>query len=76
LAAVGAQNGHRQQADGEETMDAQKAKEQSRDEKRKRADLDRRYGKIGISAVAGALKHQPCKKPRQKDREIVPEDCD
>jgi hypothetical protein len=26
--------------------------------------------------VAGALKHQPCEKPRPKDRDIVPEDCD
>jgi len=59
-------------------MEAQKAKQPSPDEKRKRADLDKRYGKIGISAVAGALKHkhEPGKKPRQKDREIVPEDCD
>jgi len=57
-------------------MEAQKAKQPNPDDKRKRADLDKRYGKIGISAVAGALKHQPGKKPREKDREIVPEDCD
>ena len=57
-------------------MEAHKAKQPNPDDKRKRADLDKRYGKIGISAVAGALKHQPCKKPQKKDREIVPEDCD
>jgi hypothetical protein len=51
-------------------------KELSREDTRKRADLERRYGKIGISAVAGALKHQPCEKQRVKDREIQPEDCD
>ena len=36
----------------------QQGMEQGRDERRKRPDLDKRYGKIGISAVAGALKHQ------------------
>jgi hypothetical protein len=56
-------------------MNVEKATEQ-RDENRKRAELDKRYGEIGISAVAGALKHQPCEKPRKKDREIVPHDCD
>jgi hypothetical protein len=56
-------------------MNVEKATEQ-REEKRKRAELDKRYGEIGISAVAGALKHQPCEKPRKKDREIVPHDCD
>ena len=57
-------------------MTAQKRQEDVREDTAKRADLDKRYGKIGISAVAGALKHQPCEKPRRKDREIVPEDCD
>ncbi len=53
-----------------------KGTEQVRDERRRRGDLDKRYGEIGISAVAAALKHQPCEKPRKKDREIVPQDCD
>ncbi len=56
-------------------MNVEKAAEW-RDDKRKRAELDKRYGEIGISAVAGALKHQPCDKPGKKDREIVPHDCD
>lgn len=54
----------------------EKGTEQKRDERRKRAELDKRYGKIGISAVAGALKHHPCETPKRKDREIVPQDCD
>jgi hypothetical protein len=57
-------------------MNVEHGTEQRRDEKRKRADLDKRYGEIGISAVKGALKHHPCEKPRKKDREIVPQDCD
>jgi hypothetical protein len=57
-------------------MNAAKGRQDAREDKTKRADLDKRYGKIGISAVAGALKHQPCEKPRPKDRDIVPEDCD
>jgi hypothetical protein len=50
--------------------------EKGKEERGKRGELDKRYGEIGISAVAGALKHQPCDKPKQKDREIVPQDCD
>jgi hypothetical protein len=57
-------------------MNVEKGTDQRRDETRKRAELDKRYGEIGISAVAGALKHQPCEKPRKRDREIVPNDCD
>jgi hypothetical protein len=57
-------------------MNVEKGTDRRRDETRKRAELDKRYGEIGISAVAGALKHQPCEKPRKKDREIVPDDCD
>ncbi len=51
-------------------------KGQVRDDRRKRGELDKRYGQIGISAVAAAVKHRPCEKPKQKDREIVPQDCD
>jgi hypothetical protein len=57
-------------------MNAAKGRQDAREDTTTRADLDKRYGKIGISAVAGALKHQPCEKPRPKDRDIVPEDCD
>lgn len=57
-------------------MNVEKGTEQGREEKRRRAELDKRYGEIGISAVAGALKHHPCDQPRKKDREIVPDDCD
>ena len=40
------------------TMNASKATEQSQDSKRHYSDLDSRYGKIGISAVAAALSYQ------------------
>ena len=36
-------------------MTAMKSTEQSQDSRRQRSDLDARYGKIGISAVAAAL---------------------
>ena len=39
-------------------MNASKATEQSQDSKRQYSDLDSRYGKIGISAVAAALSYQ------------------
>jgi len=40
-------------------MQAAKAAQQSqKDSKRQSNDLDNRYGKIGISAVAAALRHQ------------------
>ena len=39
-------------------MNASKATEQSQDSKRDYSDLDSRYGKIGISAVAAALSYQ------------------
>lgn len=57
-------------------MNIQNGTEQGKNEQRTRAELDKRYGDIGISAVAGALKHQACEKPGKKDREIVPIDCD
>lgn len=60
-------------------MSAQKRPEPQRpprEDKRQTGELDKRYGKIGISAVAGAMKHRPGEKPRQKDREIVPQDSD
>ena len=39
-------------------MNATKATEQSQDSRRQTNELDNRYGKIGISAVAAALRHQ------------------
>jgi len=39
-------------------MNATKATEQSQDSQHSYSDLDTRYGKIGISAVAAAVRHQ------------------
>jgi hypothetical protein len=39
-------------------MQATKATEQRQDSRPHNTRLDDRYGKIGISAVAGALRHQ------------------
>lgn len=39
-------------------MQPTKATEQSQDSRRQYTELDNRYGKIGISAVAAALCHQ------------------
>ncbi len=39
-------------------MNATKATEQSQDSQRQYKSLDNRYGKIGISAVAAAVRHQ------------------
>ena len=39
-------------------MNATRATEQSQDSQRQYKSLDDRYGKIGISAVAAALRHQ------------------
>ena len=39
-------------------MQSVKATEQSQDSKRSYGKLDDRYGKIGISAVAAAVRHQ------------------
>ena len=39
-------------------MDAIKSTEQSQDSRRQYGKLDDRYGKIGISAVAAAVRHQ------------------
>ena len=44
-------------------MTTQKQMEQSQDSERKNQRLDRRYGKIGISAVAAAV--QPKGEPRR-----------
>jgi hypothetical protein len=39
-------------------MNATEATEQSQDSRRQYTTLDDRYGKIGISAVAAAMRHQ------------------
>jgi hypothetical protein len=39
-------------------MEATKRTEQSQDSRRPYSKLDDRYGKIGISAVAAAVRHQ------------------
>jgi len=39
-------------------MDSVKPTEQRQDSQRQHARLDDRYGKIGISAVAAAVRHQ------------------
>jgi hypothetical protein len=39
-------------------MQATRATEQSQDSQRQFKTLDERYGKIGISAVAAAVRHQ------------------
>ncbi len=39
-------------------MDTTRATEQSQDSQRQYKNLDDRYGKIGISAVAAAVRHQ------------------
>ncbi len=56
-------------------MEASKAAEQSQDSGRQR--LDERYGEIGISAVAGALRHKGeqrnARKPRRPETVY---DCD
>jgi len=40
-------------------MTAQRQMEQSQDSEAKKTNLDRRYGKIGISAVAAAVQPKP-----------------
>lgn len=76
LAPFTEHNGQPTSLGRKQKMDVEKVTEQRRDDKRKRPDLDKRYGEIGISAVAGALKHHPCDEPRKRDRQIVPDDCD
>lgn len=45
-------------------MEKQKDKDQRQNDRRERPTLDSCYGKIGISAVAGALSHKQ-DEPRQ-----------
>lgn len=43
---------------GDGPMDRKMEKDQRRDDRHERQTLDSCYGKIGISAVAGALSHK------------------
>jgi hypothetical protein len=56
-------------------MEAARATEQSQDSKRQIKSLDDRYGKIGISAVAAAVRHKDKVRP-MKAPHLVPQDCD
>lgn len=56
-------------------MNASKATEQNQDSRAPHSDLDRRYGKIGISAVAAALRHQG-EQPDTAESRYTPYDCD
>jgi hypothetical protein len=51
-------------------MNANKQMEQSQDSERKKTSLDRRYGKIGISAVAAAVQPKPEQPNAVKPRHI------
>jgi hypothetical protein len=60
---------------GEKVMNARKATEQSQDSRSQYTDLDHRYGKIGISAVAAALCHQG-EQPAETESRFIPADSD
>ena len=55
------------------TMDATRATELSQDSQRHYKNLDDRYGKIGISAVAAAVRHQGEKRDVNETRYIAAE---
>ena len=56
-------------------MNATRATEQSQDSKRQYKSLDDRYGKIGISAVAAAVRHQGQQRNANETR-YIPQDSD
>ena len=56
-------------------MNATRATEQSQDSQRQYKSLDDRYGKIGISAVVAALRHQGELRNTSETR-YVPSDSD
>jgi len=56
-------------------MEATQANEQSQDSQRHYKSLDDRYGKIGISAVAAAVRHQGEQRNVANSR-ILPYDSD
>ena len=56
-------------------MNATRATEQSQDSQRQCKSLDDRYGKIGISAVVAALRHQSWQRNTNETR-TIPYDSD
>lgn len=56
-------------------MEVTRAMEQSQDSKRQIKSLDDRYGKIGISAVAAAVRHKDKSRPVNAPH-LVPQDSD
>ena len=56
-------------------MDATRATEQSQDSQRQYTNLDNRYGKIGISVVAAAIRHQS-QQPNRREARQTPYDSD
>ena len=54
-------------------MDATRPTEQSQDSQRQYKSLDDRYGKIGISAVAAALRHLGGRRSANETRYITPD---
>lgn len=56
-------------------MNATEAAEQKQNSGNQPTKLDNRYGKIGISAVAGAVQHKPEQRPAAESR-FVPADSD
>jgi hypothetical protein len=55
-------------------MDATRATEQSQDSRSQHARLDNQYGKIGISAVAAAIRHRS--QPNWQATRQTPHDSD
>ena len=56
-------------------MDVTKTTEPKNDSRRRYVDLDKRYGKIGIPAVAAALRQQD--EPRnENDTRAIPDERD
>ena len=56
-------------------MQATKATELSQDSRSHFTNLDNRYGKIGISAVAAAIRHRS-QQPRRQETRQTPHDSD
>lgn len=67
----------RRPKDGSEkkVMEAKQAKEQKQDSE-SQTELDARYGKIGISAVAAAVRHWGEQQRKTDKPRFTPYDCD
>jgi hypothetical protein len=52
-------------------MEETKTREPNKDSQRQYSNLDKRYGKIGIPAVAAALRHHD--EPRNENRTLADE---